>query len=93
MQTELLKHKQQLEDRERELELDVQKGITAGLADVRSKAIQEAQAGLDLKVLDRDNTIMLCIEWGSAYTAAGQSQPAGRHRSRERAHEIMWWVP
>ena len=57
-ETELLRKQQQLEDRERELALDVQKGISAGLSDVRTKAIAEAQAGLDLKVQDRDNTIL-----------------------------------
>ncbi len=56
-ETNLLRKQQQLEDRERELALDVQKGIAAGLAEVRSKAVAEAQAGLDLKVQDRDHTI------------------------------------
>lgn len=56
-QAYLLKKERLLEDKERELTLDVQKGITAGLAEARAKALAEAQAGLDLKVQDRDNTI------------------------------------
>ncbi len=56
-QADLLKKEQLLEDRARELTLDVQKGIAAGLADARAKALAEAQAGLDLKVQDRENTI------------------------------------
>ena len=56
-QADLLKKEQLLEDRARELTLDIQKGIAAGLADARAKALAEAQAGLDLKVQDRDNTI------------------------------------
>ena len=43
VQTDLLKQKKKLEDRERELELDVQKGITAGRADVRSSATTSMQ--------------------------------------------------
>ena len=56
-QAELLRKEQLLEDRTREFDLDLQKGIAAGLAEVRSKAVAEAQAGLDLKVQDRENTI------------------------------------
>ncbi len=53
----LLKKQQALEDKERELGLELQRGIAAGLAEVRAKALADAQAGLDLKVQDRDNTI------------------------------------
>ena len=53
----LLKKQLALEDKERELALDLQNGIAAGLAEARAKALAEAQAGLDLKVQDRDNTI------------------------------------
>ena len=53
----LLKKQLALEDRERELALELQKGIASGLAEVRAKALADAQAGLDLKVQDRDQTI------------------------------------
>ncbi len=53
----LLRHKQQLEDKERELQLDLQRGIAAGLEETRLKAFREAQANADLKMQDRDHTI------------------------------------
>ena len=85
VQTDLLKQKQQLEDRERELELDVQKGITAGLADVRSKAIAEAQAGLDLKVQDRDNTI---TQLRDQITSLQRKAEQGSHQAQGESLEI-----
>jgi len=53
----LLKQKRELEDKERELALNLQKGIAAGLEEVRTKALGEAQAKVDLKMQDRDNVI------------------------------------
>ncbi len=53
----LLRQKQQLEDKERELQLNLQRGIAAGLEEARLKAFREAQATADLKMQDRENTI------------------------------------
>jgi hypothetical protein len=53
----LLKMRQDLEDKERELQLNLQKGIAEGLSEARAQALKEAQANLDLKVQDRENTI------------------------------------
>ena len=53
----MLKKQQALEDRERELQLDLQKGIAEGLAEMRAQALKETQSGLDTKVQDRENTI------------------------------------
>lgn len=87
-EAELLEQKQRLEDRERELALDVQKGIAAGLADVRTKALAEAQTGLDLKVQDRDNTIaQLRSEITSLQRKAEQSSQQAQGESLEIALE------
>jgi hypothetical protein len=53
----LLKKEQELGDKEREFALNLQKGIAAGLEQARAQALREAQASLDLKVQDRENTI------------------------------------
>ena len=87
-EAELLKQKQALEDRERELALDVQKGIAAGLTEVRNKAFTEAQAGLDLKVQDRDNTItQLRDQITSLQRKAEQSSQQAQGESLEIALE------
>jgi hypothetical protein len=54
----LLKKEQELEDKEREFALNLQKGIAGGLEQARALALREAQASLDLKVQDRENTII-----------------------------------
>ena len=56
-EADLLKQKRELEDKEREFALNLQKGITAGLDQVRAKALCEAQANIDLRMQDRENTI------------------------------------
>jgi hypothetical protein len=56
-EAELMKKQQELEDKERELQLNLQKGISEGLAEARAQALKEAQTSLDLKVQDRENTI------------------------------------
>lgn len=56
-EADLLKQKRELEDKERELALNLQKGIAAGLQEVRAKALCDAQANVDLKMQDRDNVI------------------------------------
>ncbi len=87
-QADLLKKEQLLEDKERELTLDVQKGITAGLAEARAKALAEAQAGLDLKVQDRDNTItQLRDQITSLQRKAEQSSQQAQGESLEIALE------
>ncbi len=87
-QADLLKKEQLLEDRARELTLDVQKGIAAGLAEVRTKAVAEAQASLDLKVQDRDNTItQLRDQITSLQRKAEQSSQQAQGESLEIALE------
>jgi hypothetical protein len=87
-EAELLKKKQQLEDKERELALDLQKGIAAGLADVRAKALAEAQSTLDLKVQDRDNKIAdLLTQIDSLKRKAEQSSQQSQGESLELALE------
>ena len=84
----LLKRQQEIEDKERELALDLRKGIAAGLAEVRAKALAEAQAGLDLKVQDRENTIMqLRDQITSLQRRAEQSSQQAQGESLEVALE------
>ena len=56
-QAELIKKQRELDDAKRELELTVAKRIQEGLAEVRSQAKREAEDGLKLKVMEKDQTI------------------------------------
>lgn len=56
-QAELLKKERELDDAKRELELNVQKQVQAGLDSARQQARKEAEEGLKLKVLEKDQTI------------------------------------
>ena len=56
-QAELIKKQRELDDAKRELELTVEKRVQEGLTEVRSKARQEAEEGLKLKVMEKDQTI------------------------------------
>jgi hypothetical protein len=56
-QAEIIKTRRELEDAKRELELTVEKRIQDGLAEVRSQAKREAEDGLKLKVMEKDQTI------------------------------------
>ncbi len=56
-QAELLKKQRELDDAKRELELTVEKRVQESLSDVRSSARKEAEEGLKLKVMEKDQTI------------------------------------
>lgn len=56
-QAELIKKQRELDDAKRELELTVEKRVQEGLTEVRSQARLEAEEGLKLKVLEKDQTI------------------------------------
>lgn len=56
-QVELIKKQRELDDAKRELELTVEKRVQEGLSEVRSQAKREAEEGLKLKVLEKDQTI------------------------------------
>lgn len=57
VQAELIRKQRALDDARRELELTVEKRVQEGLAAVRSQARQEAEDGLKLKVMEKDQTI------------------------------------
>ncbi len=57
-QAELIKKQRELDDAKRELELTVEKRVQDGLAEVRSKALRDAEDGLKQKVLEKDQTIV-----------------------------------
>ncbi|MDD5300018.1 MAG: DUF2130 domain-containing protein [Gallionella sp.] len=56
-QAELIKKQRELDDARRELELTVEKRVQGGLAEVRAQAKREAEDGLKLKVMEKDQTI------------------------------------
>lgn len=56
-QAELIKKQRELDDAKRELELTVEKRVQDGLAEVRNQARREAEDGLKLKVMEKDQTI------------------------------------
>lgn len=56
-QAELIRKQRELDDARRELDLTVEKRVQEGLSEVRSQAKREAEDGLKLKVLEKDQTI------------------------------------
>ena len=95
-EAELREKKQALEDRERELQLNLQKGIAEGLAEARAQALKEAQASLDLKVQDRENTItQLRDQITSLQRKAEQSSQQAQGESLELAleHQLRTQFP
>jgi len=56
-QADLLRKQRELDDAKRELELTVEKRVQEGLAATREQAKKEAEDGLRLKVLEREQTI------------------------------------
>ncbi len=56
-QAGLIKKQRELDDAKRELELTVEKRVQESLGDVREKAKREAEEGLKLKVMEKDQTI------------------------------------
>lgn len=56
-QAELLRKQRELDDARRELELTVEKRVQASLTEVRTQARQEAEEGLRLRVMEKDQTI------------------------------------
>jgi hypothetical protein len=56
-QAELIRKQRELDDAKRELELTVEKRVQDGLTEVRAAAKREAEGGLKLKVMEKDQTI------------------------------------
>ncbi|HEX3661370.1 MAG TPA: DUF2130 domain-containing protein [Acidobacteriaceae bacterium] len=56
-QAELIKKQRELDDAKRELELTVETRVQEGLSEVRTLAKREAEEGLKLKVMEKDQTI------------------------------------
>jgi hypothetical protein len=56
-QADLLRKQRELDDAKRELELTVEKRVQAGLATTRQQAKKEAEDGLKLKVMEKEQTI------------------------------------
>ncbi|WP_372798626.1 DUF2130 domain-containing protein [Litorivivens sp.] len=56
-QAELIRKQRELDDARRELELTVEKRVQEGLTEVRTQAKREAEEGLKLKVMEKDQTI------------------------------------
>ncbi|MHB1667750.1 DUF2130 domain-containing protein [Thiomonas sp.] len=56
-QADLIKKQRELDDAKRELELTVEKRVQDGLSEVRAAAKREAEDGLKLNVMEKDQTI------------------------------------
>ncbi len=56
-QAELLKKQRELDDAKRELDLTIEKRVQDGLVEVRTKAKQEVEDSLKLKIAEKDQTI------------------------------------
>lgn len=56
-QADLLKKQRELDDTKRELELTIEKRVQQNLTAIRHQARQEAEEGLKLKVMEKDQTI------------------------------------
>ena len=56
-QADLLRKQRELDDAKRELELTVEKRVQAGLATTRQQAKKEAEEGLKLKVMEKEQTL------------------------------------
>ncbi|MBK7352781.1 MAG: DUF2130 domain-containing protein [Nitrosomonas sp.] len=56
-QVDLLKKQRELDDTKRELELTIEKRVQQNLTMIRDQARQEAEEGLKLKVMEKDQTI------------------------------------
>ncbi|QRX81820.1 DUF2130 domain-containing protein [Glaciimonas sp. PAMC28666] len=56
-QADLIKKQRALDDEKRELELTIEKRVQDGLSEVRTLAKREAEDGLKLKVMEKDQTI------------------------------------
>jgi hypothetical protein len=57
-QAELIKKQRELDDAKRELELTVEKRVQTSLNEVRTQAKREAEEGLKLRVMEKDQTIL-----------------------------------
>jgi hypothetical protein len=56
-QAELIRKQRELDDAKREMELTIEKGIQGGLSATREQARKEAEEGLKLKVMEKEQTI------------------------------------
>ena len=56
-QADIIKKQRDLDDAQRELELTIEKRVQNSLTEVRSQAKREAEDGLRLKVMEKDQTI------------------------------------
>lgn len=57
-QADLIKKQRKLDDAQRELELTIEKRVQSGLDEVRIQAKKDAEDGLRLKVMEKDQTII-----------------------------------
>ncbi|MDR2175865.1 MAG: DUF2130 domain-containing protein [Synergistaceae bacterium] len=57
-QAEYVRLKRELEDGRREMELTIEKKVSEQVADVRLKSLKEAEESLNLKIAEKDQTIL-----------------------------------
>jgi len=95
-QAELIKKQRELDDAKRELELTVETRIQEGLSEVRSQAKREAEDGLKLKVMEKDQTIASMqqkIEELKQKAEQGSQQLQGEVQELELENELRLKFP
>jgi hypothetical protein len=95
-QAELIKKQRELDDAKRELELTVETQVQQGLSEVRSQAKREAEDGLKLKVMEKDQTIASMqqkIEELKQKAEQGSQQLQGEVQELELENELRLKFP
>jgi len=85
-QAELLRKQRELDDAKRELELTVEKRVQDALGEARAQAKREAEEGLKLRVMEKDQTIasmQLTIEELKRKAEQGSQQMQGEVQELE----------
>lgn len=85
-QAELLRKQRELDDAQRELELTVEKRVQDALGEARAQAKREAEEGLKLRVMEKDQTIasmQLTIEELKRKAEQGSQQMQGEVQELE----------
>jgi hypothetical protein len=102
-QADLVRKERELDDARREMDLTIEKRVTASLSSVRDKAKLEAEEGLKLRVAEKEEQIASMQRWtADAYSSVSETRriieifsggcgrrTAGRVRPAEGRHQQM----
>lgn len=84
-EAKLIRKQRELDDARRELELTVESRIEAGLAEVRGRALRDAEDALKHKVLEKDQTI---LSMQRTIEELKQKADRGSQQLQGEAHEL-----